>query len=218
MAQENKYAAFFSKMKEAFKELTQTEVKFGTAILPDGNTLKWEGDEPMVNSPIMVVNPENGEEIPVADGEYTLEDGRVIVAVGGVITEIKEAEAAAEPEVETDMNDNASTQSTVAAPKEVIERVEKVQKFAEEEINALKENFKNLVEELSATKQENEDIKKENVSLRNQFSAFSKVVTEAINELGNEPQKPVKKEQNFRTEKTQADLIAEERAKIFGKK
>lgn len=42
---------------------------------------------------------ENGEIIPVADGEYTAEDGRIIVVAEGKVTEIREEEIKVEEEI-----------------------------------------------------------------------------------------------------------------------
>lgn len=42
---------------------------------------------------------ENGEVIPVADGEYTAEDGRIIVVAEGKVTEIREKEIKVEEEI-----------------------------------------------------------------------------------------------------------------------
>lgn len=42
---------------------------------------------------------ENGEVIPVADGEYTAEDGRIIVVAEGKVTEIREEEIKVEEEI-----------------------------------------------------------------------------------------------------------------------
>lgn len=42
---------------------------------------------------------ENGEIIPVADGEYTAEDGRIIVVAEGKVTEIREEEIKVEGEI-----------------------------------------------------------------------------------------------------------------------
>lgn len=41
----------------------------------------------------------NGEIIPVADGEYTAEDGRIIVVAEGKVTEIREEEIKVEEEI-----------------------------------------------------------------------------------------------------------------------
>lgn len=45
---------------------------------------------------------ENGEIIPVADGEYTAEDGRIIVVAEGKVTEIRVVEKPAEEEVKVE--------------------------------------------------------------------------------------------------------------------
>lgn len=61
-----------------------------SAVKTDKGVLNYEGEE--LAEGIKVTTPnEEGEEIAVADGEYILEDGRIIVIVNSEISEIKEA-------------------------------------------------------------------------------------------------------------------------------
>jgi DNA repair ATPase RecN len=100
--------------------------------------------------------------------------------------------------------------------KEVIERVEKVQKFAEDELAAIKSNITAMSEQVSLMVAQNEEIKK----FKEQFSAFQSSVTKAIDELGDAPQnsEPVRNE--FRNEENQQSVeerIAATRAKLFNR-
>lgn len=70
-----------------------TEKKFGEAPLPDGTSIKYEGDKLDVGVPVLMVTPEG--ELPAPDGEITLADGTVITIVGGLVSEMKPATPAA---------------------------------------------------------------------------------------------------------------------------
>jgi len=209
---------FTAKLKEAFAafkpEEVTTEETFGMATLPDGSILKWDG-EPAVGTPVMVETAEG--DVPAADGEYTLEDMTTIVIVGGVIAEIKKVESEVEvetPEAIAPVAPVAPAEMPMA--KEVIERVEKVQKFAEDELAAIKSNITAMSEQVSLMVAQNEEIKK----FKEQFSAFQSSVTKAIDELGDAPQnsEPVRNE--FRNEENQQSVeerIAATRAKLFNR-
>jgi len=55
--------------------------------LPDGTSLKYEGETLGVESKVMLVTPDG--ELPVPDGELTLEDGTMLTIVGSVVTEME---------------------------------------------------------------------------------------------------------------------------------
>jgi regulator of replication initiation timing len=113
--------------------------------------------------------------VPMPVGEYKLEDGMIlVVAVEGVIAEIKEAEAEApevEVEVEVAPEDVVEPELAQEAPKakRIVESVSKETFFAE---------IEKLRSEFSLIKQENEALKAENESLK---------VEMASNEAGAEP-------------------------------
>lgn len=60
-------------------------------IATDGGDIEVMGD--LVVGADVFVSGEDGEPIPAPDGNYTTEDGKVIVVSGGIVSEIKEAEA-----------------------------------------------------------------------------------------------------------------------------
>jgi len=83
----------------------QAEVKFGSMMLADGSVkIEFEGEEMKVGDAIWVV-AEDGTKVPVPVGEHPLEDGTIlVVAVEGVVGEIKPAsEPAGEPAPAQDM-------------------------------------------------------------------------------------------------------------------
>ena len=84
-----------SKLKEKIKALLMQYA----AVSTDKGNLIYNTDMLEVGSEVFVED-ENGENVPAADGEYVLEDGRTVVVAEGKVTEIKEKEEApAEPEM-----------------------------------------------------------------------------------------------------------------------
>ena len=67
-------------------------VKLATAVLKDGQTVTNGTEEPMmVGDSAFVVTPE-GEQLPLPDGSYDLEDGTMFTVVAGVIDTLEVAE------------------------------------------------------------------------------------------------------------------------------
>jgi hypothetical protein len=135
------------------KTLLGMEVKLAQMKLKDGVTV-LEADAFEMDNAVFIVNGE--ERIPVPVGEYELEDGMIlVVAVEGVIAEIKEAvvEAPEAPEAEVEVEVEA--QAAVATPKRIVESVSKEMFFAEieklrTEIAELKSVKEVVKEELSS--------------------------------------------------------------------
>jgi hypothetical protein len=136
------------------KTLLGMEVKLAQMKLKDGVTV-LEADAFEMDNAVFIVNGE--DRIPVPVGEYELEDGMVlVVAVEGVIAEIKEAavveEEAPEAEVEVEVEAQAAAPAT---PKRIVESVSKEMFFAEieklrTEIAELKSVKEVVKEELSS--------------------------------------------------------------------
>ena len=134
------------------KTLLGMEVKLAQMKLKDGVTV-IEADAFEMDNNVFIVNGE--EKIPVPVGEYELEDGMIlVVAVEGIIAEIKEAVAEVEeaPEVEVEVEAQAATPAT---PKRIVESVSKEMFFSEieklrTEIAELKLAKDVLKEELSS--------------------------------------------------------------------
>ena len=110
------------------KTLLGMEVKLAQMKLKDGVTV-IEADAFEMDNNVFIVNGE--EKIPMPVGEYELEDGMIlVVAVEGVIAEIKEpvAEVEEAPEVEEEVEAQAATPAT---PKRIVESVSKEMFFSE---------------------------------------------------------------------------------------
>ena len=96
------------------------EENFGSIETNQGELL-WEGEGELAEGTAVFVEGEEGR-TPAPDGEYTLEDGRVVTVEGGLVSAIKERQSEPEPEAEpipdSDLNaarqENASLRSEVA--------------------------------------------------------------------------------------------------------
>lgn len=129
------------------KTLLGMEVKLAQMKLKDGVTV-IEADAFEPEQAVFIVNGE--ERVPMPVGEYELEDGMIlVVAVEGIIAEIKEAaveeEEAPEAEIEVEVEAQAET---VATPKRIVESVSKEMFFAEIE------KLRTEIAELKSVKQE----------------------------------------------------------------
>ena len=130
---------------DKIKTLLGMEVKLEQMKLADGQTV-IEADMFEAEKEVFVVT-EDEQRIPVPVGEYEMEDGRIlVVAMEGVISEIKEMATEEEAEVEeVEAEEAPATPSTPAAPKKTIESVTKESYFSKEI-----EELKSLVTALSA--------------------------------------------------------------------
>lgn len=111
----------------------QDEVKLESMKLENGTTIEAEAFE--ANQEVFIVTEED-EKIALPIGEYTLEDGRIlVVAEEGIIAEVREAEEEEE----------------APATEEVVEEVEQAEEEPKEEMAyATKEELSAAVEEMKA--------------------------------------------------------------------
>ena len=89
-------------------------------VATDKGELVWEGEgELAAGTPVFVEN--EGELSPAPDGEYVVEDGKVIVVVDGLVAEIRDPEAEVAPEeapAEEELRkENASLKEQIKAMK-----------------------------------------------------------------------------------------------------
>ena len=105
--------------------IVTTEQSFTEAKLMDGVTIvQYDAEELAQGMPVNVVTPEGI--LPMPDGEYYLEDGSMLVVMGGLVAEYEKAEAM--PEGETNAPAAVAEPTTPAtgemevktAPKRVI--------------------------------------------------------------------------------------------------
>ena len=117
----------------------QDEVKLESMKLENGTTIEAEAFE--ANQEVFIVTEED-EKIALPVGEYTLEDGRIlVVAEEGIIAEVRAEEEAPEE---------------APATEEVVEEVEQAEEEQEmsyatkEELSAAVEEIKAMIEEIKA--------------------------------------------------------------------
>ena len=135
------------------KTLLGMDVNLAQMKLMDGVTV-LEADAFEMDNAVFIVNGE--EKIPMPVGEYELEDGMIlVVAVEGIIAEIKEAVVEAPEAHEAEVEVEVEAQAETATPKRIVESVTKEMFFAEieklrTEIAELKSVKEVVKEELSS--------------------------------------------------------------------
>ena len=129
------------------KEETQEVALMATAVLESGQEIMTDADAFAVGVSAFVVNDE-GERIPLPDGDYQLQDGSMLVVAEGAVAEMKEAEAAPEVEAEEEKEEEMKAEE-VEASSEVLTR-EAVEGMIAEAIEATKKEFSSQIEERDA--------------------------------------------------------------------
>ena len=153
----------YKSKKNLIKAALGFQVNLAQMKLEDGITIvEAEAFEPDYS--IGIVTADGIVPLPV--GEYTLEDGKIlVVAVEGIIAEVKDAmpEAEAPEAPEAPVNVTVEADSQAPQPKRVVESVSKETFFAE--IEKLKVEFSAQIEELKSVKAELESVKAEKQAL-----------------------------------------------------
>ena len=143
------------KQEEVVKLAEQMKLDNGTII---------EVESLEAGAAVAIVNED--ERIPLPKGEYSLEDGRVLVAnEDGVLSEVKEMEAEKEEEKEMkEVEEEAPMMSEepVKEAKKVVESTVKETYFEEiEKLKAENEELKAKITELSKVEEVKEEVKEE---------------------------------------------------------
>lgn len=166
----NKYNSMskISRLKAALAKILQV---FGS-VTTDKGILAWDGDEDLKEGDNVYIETAEGERTEAAEGDYTTEDGKVIVVVEGKVAEIKDAEAEVAPQNE---EEEAKAEEAVEAEEEnpapegeepAEEEDEKDKKIAELEAALAEANAT-----IEALKAENEALKGEAENLRKMSAA-----------------------------------------------
>ena len=143
------------KQEEVVKLAEQMKLDNGTVI---------EVESLEAGAAVAIVNED--ERIPLPKGEYSLEDGRILVATeDGVLSEVKEMEAEKEEEKEMkEVEEEAPMMSEepVKEAKKVVESTVKETYFEEiEKLKAENEELKAKITELSKVEEVKEEVKEE---------------------------------------------------------
>lgn len=151
MTLKERISEIFDKYSVQLEVEEKTEVKFATATLDSGQEIQTEAESFAVGASVFVVNDE-GEQIPLPDGEYTLQDGSMLVVAEGAIVEVNEGSTEPEVEAEKDKEEEMSEEpkaEEVEASQEVLTR-EEVAGMIAEAIEATKAEFSSQIEERDA--------------------------------------------------------------------
>lgn len=175
--QQNKHnISLMSKLKEKIKALLMQYA----AVSTDKGNLIYNTDMLEVGSEVFVED-ENGENVPAADGEYVLEDGRTVEVEGGKVTEIKAKEdEPAEPAAPAMPAEEQMVDETPAEPEMPAEN-EKITAL-EERVATLETQLADVIAKLaeiqttpaaSPAEEEFDNIKKPKVDPKNKMAAIA---------------------------------------------
>ena len=136
-------ATFISELATLVKKhLSPTKLNFKDIMLPDGSTLRYEGDMPMVQMPVTIVQPD-GTELPAPDAVYEMEDGATIEVIDGIIVTVTPPVAEAEVESKDKEKGMPTTphemENNTATVKTLIETHTKEHHFTKEEVTSMLE-------------------------------------------------------------------------------
>lgn len=156
----------YKSKKNVIKAALGFQVNLAQMKLEDGITIvEAESFEPDYSVGIVTADGI----VPMPVGEYKLEDGKIlVVAVEGIIAEVKEAEAEEAPmeEAPVEINVEAEAEPQAPSPKRIVESVSKETFFAE--IEKLRTE---LSAQISEVKAENEALKAEKEVLEVKLNA-----------------------------------------------
>lgn len=153
----NNNNSFLNTMNKLFNRFLKSFVKCGS-VETDKGTLYWVGQADLQIGDELFYNTENEEAVKVEDGEYTLNDGTVIVVKEGLVSEIrkKDGEQEGELDMETeDKKDIECEEIVVDNPEEIVEEP-KDDKYDElkrdiDDLRKEHDELKGIVEEMKAT-------------------------------------------------------------------
>ena len=175
--------SLMSKLKEKIKALLMQYA----AVSTDKGNLIYNTDMLEVGSEVFVED-ENGENVPAADGEYILEDGRTVEVEGGKVTEIKakEEETPAAPAMpaEEQMVDEmpAEPETPAETPAETAPAENEKITALEERVATLEAQLADVIAKLaeiqttpaaSPAEEEFDNIKKPKVDPKNKMAAIA---------------------------------------------
>ena len=149
MTLKERISDLFEKYSVQLEVEEKAEVKFAVATLDSGQEIQTDAEAFAVGVSVFVVNDE-GEQIPLPDGDYTLADGSTLVVAEGVVAEVNEASEEPAVEAEEDKEEEMSEEpKEVEASSEVLTR-EEVAGMIAEAIEATKAEFASQIEDRDA--------------------------------------------------------------------
>ena len=154
MTLKERISDLFEKYSVELEVEEKAEVKFAVATLDSGQEIQTDAEAFAVGVSVFVVNDE-GEKIPLPDGDYTLADGSMLVVAEGVVAEVNEASEEPEVEAKEDKEEEMSEEpkaeevEEVEASSEVLTR-EEVAGMIAEAIEATKAEFASQIKDRDA--------------------------------------------------------------------
>lgn len=177
---------------------------FGEITTVEGVTFNYEGD---LDVNVQVFTPgEDGELVPVSDGNYEY-DGKVYTVEGGVVTVIADkdkAESIAEPNTDPEPEETAPEETPAEEEEKPAEEGE--EKPVEEEEKPAEEEEKPAEEETPATEEEEEKneevdtLKAENDALKAKIEELNAKIAELEAKIA-EAEEPVEESANEKFKK-----------------
>ena len=187
----------------------EQEVKLAyEAKLADGTIVVSEADE-LAEGVVLNILSEDGEQTPMPEGTYSLEDGTEFSTdENGVVTEVSAKEEEVEQEEETE---------EVEMEEEAIEETSNEDTMLEEVGNVVRELLENVTSELNTIKAELDELRGENlakdeniVDLQNENIELSK----QVEDLGSEPSAEPVKARKFASNTPKMELSRAEYMKL----
>lgn len=151
------------KIKDQLKAIVSNEVKF--AEVKAGDLMISSPDEELVVGSEVYTVDQDGNNLPLSDGEYTLDSGVKIEVVAGKITSLESVE---EPEAETEIEVEAEKTEDTGEDKMPEEEVKK-----EEGETSKDEEMKKLMERMEKIEKMVEEMGKEKKAMEQKLSAIS---------------------------------------------
>lgn len=159
----NNYNSFLNTMTRLFNRFLKSFVKCGS-VETDKGTLYWVGEADLQIGDELFYNTENEEAVKVEDGEYTLEDGTVIVVKEGLVSEIREKDGEQEGELDMETEED---KKDIECEEEVI--VENPEEIVDEPKDDKYEELKRDIDDL---RKEHDELKEIVESLKNTLNAI----------------------------------------------
>jgi len=153
------------KIKDQLKAIVSNEVKF--AEVKAGDLMISSPDEELVVGSEVYTIDQDGNNIPLSDGEYTLDSGVKIAVVAGKIEAIVSAE---QPEAETEIEIEAAEDKTEDTGED---KMPEEEVKSEEELGDKEEKMKNLMKRLEEVEKKVEEMAKEKKAMEQKLSAIS---------------------------------------------
>ena len=147
-------------MSTLFNRFLKSFVKCGS-VETDKGIVYWVGEADLQIGDELFYNTENEEAVKVEDGEYTLNDGTVIVVKEGLVSEIREKDGEQEGELDMETeNKNDVELEAETETENVAEELAVETENQEESINAtLEANFAELRNEYENLKTQFKELK-----------------------------------------------------------